>query len=666
MGNLKRWVAGWALLILPCHLIYVLYVGLSLPIDYFIYHDYAALQMAQPRLWQDLFPASVQGYFNPTGFLLLQGMLAADLPSWWIALVLAALQSLNTLCVLLVAHALSRGRPAGHVYALGVGALGAAIAPMLLSVLGTSFLDPLTSVPLLAALWLLLRPEPRWREVLAAAFLAGAGTGLKLSNLPFALAIAVLVVLAGSGGLRGMAVRAASGAVAMWAGLLATHGWWGWQLWQRFGNPLFPNANGVFRSPWAPPETLVWPRFVPQDAIDVLTLPFRMAIPAPWIYMEATAPDLLPAAVVILALALVPVLAWRRARGTRPRRVAPGAAVAERRFWIYMAVAVAAWLATSGNGRYALPMLLLLGVAVALLALRLLDPRRATALCVILLLLQAGNTWLAGVVRWSAGQWTRHWIVMDVPEEFRKTPMLYVSADGSVKSALARHVHPGSSFVQLVGAFYSVPSDGVTGEWLQAAIARHDGRIRALFSAPREASGNVEGFAAYTRMLSRTLDRAGLAMDGNDCVTVAVNGQPAAGPNFNRRLKPPAREHLWACVARPVAPSLELAAARREADEVFAALEARCPGLYRPAGVQTEGDGRVWSRTYTMHDALVVTINQTDGTVEQQLFGQAPREQVAALGSWRDDIARYDCHLPFGGVRGSHTLKYVRFKTPGQ
>jgi hypothetical protein len=227
-------------------------------------------------------------------------------------------------------------------------------------------------------------------------------------------------------------------------------------------------------------------------------------------------------------------------------------------------------------------------------------------------------------------------------------------------------VHPDSSFVQLVSAMYSVPSSGAPGAWLQSAISQHEGRVRALFAAPPEAADNPAGFDAYVDMLARTLDRAGLELVRETCTTIRVNGQPASGPNINTRLAAPPEEHIWVCEARPVQPSPTLAAGRRNADHVFAALEARCPGLYRPAGVQTEGDGRIWTRTYTMHDALIVTVNQIDGTVQQRLFGQAAKEQLASLESWKEDIAGYDCHLPFGGMRGSHTLKYVRFKTPGQ
>lgn len=658
---MRPWVAAWALLVLPGYLGYALFIGMSLPIDYFIYHDYAALQMGQDRLSQDLFPASIQTYLNPTGFALLEVMLRAGLPSWWMALVLAALHSLNGLFVLLIAGTLAIGRTPGARRVLWAGALAGACGPMILSVVGTTFLDPLTSIPMLAALWLLLRPDAGLRRIVLAAFIAGAGAGLKLSNLPFALAIGAVVVLTGSMRMQAIMIRACAGAVSMWSGLLLTHGWWSWQLWQRFGNPVFPMFNALFESPWAPSDSVIWPRFVPHDALDALTLPFRMALPVPWVYTEAIAPDIFPAAAVILGLAAGAVALWRRHRNTSVASLPSDAGRAEMRFWLYLACAWTIWLLTSGNGRYALPLLLLAGVATALLALRALDERRALAICVILLALQLGNLSIASAVRWSSGQWTRHWITMDVPEEMRLRPMLFVSADGVVKSALARQVHPDSVFVQLVGATYSVPSTGYPGTWLQEAIASHPGRIRAVFAAPPDVRDSPAAFAAYIDMLSRTLDRAGLSVDASACETIRVNGQAAAGPNFNPRLAKPARESLWTCAARPVEPDQGIAARREAADAVFATLEARCPRLYRPAGVQTEGDGRIWTRVYPMHDALIVTVNQIDGTVVQRLFGQSARQNLASLDSLEADIARYDCGLPLGGIRGAPTLSHINF-----
>lgn len=662
----KRWITTWGLLVLPGYLAYVIYVGLALPIDYFIYHDYAALQLTQDRLFQDLFPASIQSYLNPSGYLLLELLLRANIPSWWIALTFGVAHSLNGLFLLLIGHALARDKSHAERRVLWAGSLIGAVSPMLLSVVGTSFLDPLASVPMLAALWLLLRPADSRRRLLLAAFLAGAGTGLKLSNAPFALAIAALVLLTAIHAERHIKATASvtiMGALAMWAGILSTHGWWSWKLWERFGNPLFPLLNGVFKSPWAPEESLIWPRFVPQELFDGLTLPFRMTMPLPWIYTEATAPDLFPATAAILALVAAVLALKRHRQAWSARALATAGATPESRFWIYVTLGWTIWLFSSGNGRYAIPLLPLASLATALLAVRVLDAKRSLALCLLLLMLQLGNTWVAGAIRWSSGQWTPQWMTMAVPERLKLEPMVYLSADGVVKSALARHVHPDSMFVQLIGATYSVPSDGITGEWVQRAIDEAPGRILAVIAAPPEAKADRERFSVYIAMLSRTLDRVGLSIDDSRCESIVVNGQAPSGPNINRKLAKPPKEHLWVCAAHRTERSTEIDEKRRRADQVFAQLEARCPALYRPSGIQTEGDGNIWTRVYPMHDALVVTVNQIDGSVTQRLFGQSGREPIGSLDTWATDLSGHTCTMPFEGVRGSASLRHINFKT---
>jgi hypothetical protein len=42
-------------------------------------------------------------------------------------------------------------------------------------------------------------------------------------------------------------------AIAIGAGFLAAYGYWGYQLWLQFGNPLFPFYDGL----WAPVRAYV-------------------------------------------------------------------------------------------------------------------------------------------------------------------------------------------------------------------------------------------------------------------------------------------------------------------------------------------------------------------------------------------------------------------------
>ena len=101
--------------------------------------------------------------------------------------------------------------------------------------------------------------------------------GLKLTMAPALVALGSLVALGVAR--TQITLRAAlaflAGAVL---GYLAVAGYWCWQLWERFGNPIFPFANQIFRSPYLPAEAIRDSRWVAEESLDYLSPPFDMAL----------------------------------------------------------------------------------------------------------------------------------------------------------------------------------------------------------------------------------------------------------------------------------------------------------------------------------------------------------------------------------------------------
>ena len=101
--------------------------------------------------------------------------------------------------------------------------------------------------------------------------------GLKLTMGPYVVALGALIVLM----VLARQVRVGAG-LAFLAGTVlgfaAFGGAWCWRLWERFGNPLFPFANQVFRSPYLPAEAIRDPRWVAQGPLDLLATPWAMAL----------------------------------------------------------------------------------------------------------------------------------------------------------------------------------------------------------------------------------------------------------------------------------------------------------------------------------------------------------------------------------------------------
>ena len=120
-----------------------------------------------------------------------------------------------------------------------------------LSLVDTTSNDLLAGVPLVWAIALGLlandqagRP-PRMGLVALSGLLAGVSVACKLSNGPLALAMPLLWALGGGGALA-VASRIAIGGAATVAGFLVAYAPWGWQMWQQFGNPIYPFYDPAF------------------------------------------------------------------------------------------------------------------------------------------------------------------------------------------------------------------------------------------------------------------------------------------------------------------------------------------------------------------------------------------------------------------------------------
>ena len=151
-----------------------LHAGKDLNWDLLHYHYYAAHAFAEGRLERDFFAASAQGYLNPVGFLPFYWMVSAGWHSAVVSMLLAAVHAANLALLyaiswVLFAHHDGRAR---SILSLLAAALGASSAVFWATV-GTSFLDPLLTVPMLGAILLLIRQQPTIARVACAGALFG-------------------------------------------------------------------------------------------------------------------------------------------------------------------------------------------------------------------------------------------------------------------------------------------------------------------------------------------------------------------------------------------------------------------------------------------------------------------------------------------------------------
>ncbi len=364
-------------------------MGQDANIDLYRYHLYIGYAFLHSRLAHDLAPSALSSYLNPVldafhylGIVYLSPRVFSFL--------LGSIQGLNAVLVLLLARSLLQG-PGSRLLAL-LAALLAASGPTARSLLGTTIGDTTVSLPALLALLLVVRgqacPEQRRKTqlLLLAGLLAGASLGLKLTMAPALLALGSLVALAAA--TRRVRLASALGYLGGTAlGYLAVAGHWGFELWRRFENPLFPFANQVFRSPFVPAQAIRDERWAANGVLDYLSPPLDMALGLTERLQEIPFRDGRFLAVALAASAWVVLRLSRR----RPPLPANGSLLL-----VYFAVGYATWAIAFYYYRYAAVLELLAPLVVVVLlqaASARLAPRLMLGATLLLLLSSSVGSW---------------------------------------------------------------------------------------------------------------------------------------------------------------------------------------------------------------------------------------------------------------------------------
>jgi hypothetical protein len=590
-----RLVAAFAVPALLCAA-WTVIAGKDVNWDLLNYHYYVPYELLGGRLDQDFFAASAQSYLNPAGYLPFYFMLAAGWHSVLASMALAAVHGTNLAFLYLIATRLFAHRPPRERRQLAwlAAAAGAATA-IFWAMVGTSFLDPITSALMLAGLLALLERPAHARCALVAGLLFGAAAALKYSNAIFALAAMPLVLARG----RALAAYAAGGILSV----AALAGPWFFLMAQEFGNPVFPLLNAWFGSSHAPLANLVNERFLPRDLGAVLAFPFRMIAPDRMLYAEITAPDLRFAALIAIGTALPVVARWR---GLPPHAELRAA---DWRLLAFFAAALALWLATSANGRYGLVVLLLAGVCLARLLERLLPLSAARVALLLLLVVQGGASLMVSSSRWFiADRWSASWLPFVVPGEAVREPALYLTLEALPMSAIAPFFHPQSSFVNVRGQMSIAPD----APRLRALLERHRGRVRTLgrtLQLRNDGRPREEVVKAYDDGLLRF----GYRVDAADCVSIpwvpddgdwlSRVANRLAGEPVSRR----AVLSLGSCALVEGRPDPRRIEEEIRISALFDRMEKTCPGLFRGQTAVTEPRGGEWSRSYPGLDARLET-----------------------------------------------------------
>lgn len=611
--------------------------------DYLHYHLYIAHAWAETRLPAELFAADAQGYLNPLAHLPFYAVWQATgnsvLGTMWMAL----LHSLNLWCLHFIATLLMPPLSRLNRFMAVVAVLLGALSPGFLFELGSSYADIIVSLPAMMALWALLvwrndggAHPGRWLYL--AGFCAGISVGLKPSSLIFCAALggALLVTV------RGMRVWGAVGRllVSGFLGMVATGGSHAWMLWEAFRNPVFPLFNGFFLSPWFHPFSFNSERFLVTSVTDFLLFPVHMADSSRRAGFESMTVDIRPAWTMLLVVAVL-AMGWvMRLRGRRMARQVPGGH-AEGFFWGFMLCFIPLWIVTSGNIRYAIPALMLLGPAIALLALRLGRGGSLVALLAVLLPLAGQSAPAMGlntpnILGYHSPSWGKPWFDLKMPPPLDVQPAYYLSLQAQSFASLAPLFPAASRFYNLLGATAAGP-EGLVFTQVQKDRGRLGLPFRTLYEVAPHSGTESPVEKSYARQ-DVLLSDFGYRVDRNDCHLI-------------KNLEPSFL--LVSCGVMPAGPLETVERERRRAvDQRFARWEQKCPQVFAASGIaSTQGpNGR--SRFYPGTDFQI--FERQDGSLFALDLFNTCRPSILLEG--RDGTAVVsDCpvRMPFSSEAGN-------------
>ncbi len=388
-------------------------LGQDLNFDLLNYHYYTGFAFVHGRTFRDMAPAGSQSY-QPPLMHVLHYLGIAHLPPRLFGFLLGAIHALNLPLLFALGLAVLPRKPRSTIvpFALLAAVVGS-LGPAAVSLLGTTFGDNLVSIPALLALVLVLHSGHEAgalrasRLALAAGVLAGAATGLKLTMAAYHAALfAAAVLLWWHGG--SLVKRLSLLTLGSLLGFLPTGGFWDFELWRRFGNPVFPFANGIFRSEYQSLENFRDTRYVVHSAYDLFRPLVDSALGRSERLMEIGMRDV--RFLLLLAAGLACVVLWVASR-VRRERLAP-LDNRERAFLAWWITAYLAWALAFYTYRYA-ALLEFTAPLLLFVLLRRLSPARhvLTAVAVAALLIVATTR----VESWGRRAWQTPWLGLPVP-----------------------------------------------------------------------------------------------------------------------------------------------------------------------------------------------------------------------------------------------------------
>lgn len=483
---------AWAFILLGIPLIFggiSLYLGRDLNWDLRNYHYYNVYAFLNNRLGYDIAPAQLQTYINPffdLPFYFLTQRFHSSVAGYF----LGFLHGFNISLLFIVFWQMSLIQKRWYRFLVGMAlCFASAFGPAFVSELGNTMNDNLVSLFVLTAITLLLASTSRKEDlffgkqqtlIAAAGVIMGLGVGFKTTTSFFALSSAFAMLILYPDWPTRIKNFIIYGFFGLVGGVLSS-GYWCWEMYTRFGNPLMPYYNDIFKSPYMAPEPFIFTPFLPKATWEYFVWPILFSLDS-YRVIQIKFTD------VRFAILYVTVLAWPvtlAARKVFRRNSAPAAdealfhPIRSTFLLVFCLMTYLYWLVQFSTYRYVIALELLVPLCFLIVLSHMIRSRKAqiaiaiSALAVTFIVYKPAN--------WIRASWTPSYIEVDT-SRFERLDNGLVVMLGDVPTSYVipefpkdyRFIRPDSNFIEIDEPYQF-------SRMMKTIIANHQGPIFILY-----------------------------------------------------------------------------------------------------------------------------------------------------------------------------------------
>lgn len=458
--------------------------------DLLNYHLYNPFALFNGKLATDFAPGGFQNYFNPL----------LDVPYYFgtmhlppplLGFLMGTAHGLNFVFLVEICRRVLPALPQTDKYRiLLLLAFSGCLTANFLSELGNTMGDNTTSVFCLSSILIILHAWERYRTervlsvltLFAAGILMGMGTGLKLTNAIYAIALCAGLFAFPLSPIARVKIAFVFG-VGTLVGFSSTAGYWFYIMWQTFGNPLFPQFGSIFPNDLAARISVADTSWLPKGIWQEILWPFIISIDSRKVG-QIDVRQIIWAIVYALLIVLIIATLLRRQSKSHALQMDPSA----RYILVVIVISFVLWMKLFSIYRYLVPMELLAPLAIFILCNKLLPYDKARRVSFWAIMIATLVVFAGGIPTWGHTPWSDKPFYVDVPElsEPSRTTVLITEGDPPW-SWLALAFPSKVAFTQISGNFPQ--GEGFLPHIKQMANQR-GGPVFALFQGHRDSTAD--------------------------------------------------------------------------------------------------------------------------------------------------------------------------------